>query len=245
VTTDIEHFVSLDWTPDGSVAVTFVKSRRAVVPVRQISSVPGIKGATIVVGHGSGPRLITAAGRAVSDGGAREVFVQSSRNTALTKLTGRAALSLYVWNTGDPSGHPVDRILPYADGASPRALAELVGTIFDPDWFPAPLRVHDMADARPSRLESWLGLTPRWDRSGSKHRELVTAAWRSKPGSGQTFFDRVFHDFVGSGANPDAAERKVGRYFLRCVLSAWSERNTGGDLLFDPAVLFGRRAPRL
>jgi hypothetical protein len=71
-------------------------------------------------------------------------------------------------------------------------------------------------------------------------RRLLTAAWHTEAASDADFFTRKYERHIALGCHPAVAERRVGRYFLKCLLAAWADatRPRGSEPIFDIKHLF-------
>jgi hypothetical protein len=204
---------------------------RSVRPA-ELAADPDLTG-PVLVRHGDGPGL----GRIVSIWARGPVIVESDYGYR-TVVAGTHALTFSCWTAGSVTDHPAARVMRYA-GGRPANLAAVIGNLFDPRWYTDPDR-----PGRPAAAEARLGLTPRWDRYRSVFRSCLTGAWMG-PGepAPHDFFGRLYRSQLGVRTE-SAAERFVGRYFLKCLLAAWTDalRPRGAEPLFDPALLFDARS---
>lgn len=194
----------------------------------------------VIVRHSDGCRVLAWVVGARDRGWDGSLAVESVMGD-LAPLTGVAAVTAGVWVVGDPLGHPAAAVAAYAPNGDRAALAEVIGTIFEPAWY----RTDPNRPERRARVEARLGLTPRWDRSGSKVRDTVTAAWLGDGDTGPAdFFSRKFFDMLAAGRERHYAERQIGKYYIKCLLAAWTDpqRPKGSEPMFDPRLLFDREA---
>lgn len=233
--------VYLEWSTTRSGVVIHDGRKSRHVSIADVPSAVGRSTEVIVVRHVDGPGLAVAALSAVINGRAAEARVESDIGHR-TKIIGTAITTLATWVNRSPIGHPAAKVMAYTRG-DPESMAAVIGNIFDPKWF-----VDTDRPDRRSAVEARFGLTPRWDDGDSTFRSCLTRAWfgRRQPG-----WEPTDHDFFGrmylvksAEKGPTVAERIVGRYFLKCLLAAWSDadRPLGSEPMFDTGILFDARA---
>lgn len=196
-----------------------------------------IAGSHIVTRHRDGAELAIKAASMVDRGLVSASYVESDTGL-FTAVRGVALDTLKCWAMLDGADHPARAVYAYANGSNV-AMTSIIGEIFDPMWY--------LSSERPDRnatMESRFGLTPRWDRAHSTRRMCVTAAWRAESEAPENFFTRTYMRAVRSGVPAPVAERRVGRYFLKCVVAAWRDAVTGStrEPFFDRSVLFDAAA---
>lgn len=235
-------------TPDRYVYVTYDNARAnyaayTCTGLRTLvgTGIEAIRDAHLIVGHAEGPRVAMWA-RNLADRGVVASVTMESVLGDQTLIEGPAARTLKVWGTSSLDGHPAERVMRYAPSGNVVAMAAAVGLIFDPHWFP----VDPNRPERRSNLEAFFGLTPRHDHKRTVRRRLLTAVWYNPYGhpAPADFFARMFARVTAEGAHPHAAERRVNRYLLKCLLAAWDDesRPAGAERFFDPGVLFDSEA---
>lgn len=239
---DVLGTVYLEWSPTRSGVVVCGHGRRSR-PVK-VDDVPAAVGSTdtVVVRHIDGPHLAVAALSAVRDGKARVAQVESDYGYRTT-LQGTALKTLHVWATSDPTSHPAYAATRYGN-ADDLAVAAVIGNLFDPKWFVNPERPD-----RRAAVESRFGLTKRWDGKQSVFRRCLTRCWNGTPLEeldDHNFFGRMYVEAFKNRKSSAAAERVVGRYFVKCLLAAWADadRPCGAEPIFDPRLMFDERARR-
>lgn len=146
--------------------------------------------------------------------------------------------------------HPAYRALSFIPGLCPEEVAKLLTTVIDPRWY-VDLRMPE----RTSKLELYLGLTPRAQRRVSdktqilkRSRELrcanVLACWKTAdPASVDLtapahFLYRVYK-YAGGGPKGDLrASQAFVRYLRHNWLAGLENRNGVKDGLFAPDLFF-------
>lgn len=236
------NLVYLENGPSGT-GFTIVLANGKRHPVRGIAELNRLsllKNTYIMTRHEDGPQVAAVAHSLVNSGFAAASLMESSLGD-VSQVEGVEATTLAVWLTGKVDMHPVGKVMKFAPNADRQALATVIGTIFDPRWYPAvPERPY-----RNSPLEARFGLTPRWDRQESVFRRVLTAAWMALgPVTDADFFSRKYAEKLKNGTEPAAAVRFVGKYFLKCLTAAWSDahRPRGAEPFFDPRLMFDARS---